>query len=1096
MRFQHSVSFAALAMAGALSSPVAHAQQSTVAVGPSITISPSSANVLNLLSPFLGLTGTTVGQTTLSTNLSQAVATNNNAPLSLQQLAESDENLLGAISNSITLANGTKMTVGTAANLAGGLPVQATPAGGTVIPMQAVGGYGAVLGNAYDNGINTGIVGTTNTGPLSAVATLLNNAYTNFTSTNLGVAKNYFANGGANNTSSTVGGATTYTTNPAVAPAGTTLPTANGLPNTTNSIYDLAYGVTNGQSGQDVFGSSRPIQVAPSKINFFDPTALNGLSTNPSFPSGHTTYAYTDSILLAMLVPQEYQSMLYRGSAYANSRIVLGVHYPLDIIGSRSLAQYDLAQALTNPLYMSNATTTGGAGVNLPANFVAAQAQITPYLTTAATNAGCGTTITACAASTANTTNDPYVVNAANAATYTSNLTYGLPTLTFAQAPREAAPTGGPDASILLAPIYGGSTAASAVLAPNGGIDGKLSTATINQIIVNTETTALAAFYGTSLSYWSRIDLASAAGYFGGVTGTLSLAPTDVVTIPVTIAAGGTLDVNGRLTGTTNVQAQGTLTGAGNVAATTIAAGGILAPGSLAAQAALQAGTQGVAGTQLAVNGNLVLQPGATLAIFATPTQATSAAVTGSATIAGSSLQVTSAPGAYSLTQTYTILTANGGVNGTFASTTNSLPFLSANVTYAPASVGLSFAPNGGALAAAGANSNQRNVAQALVAVAPGALNNPIVQGVFNLQSAAQAQAAFNSLSGEGITAAQNVAQRSAELFTSSIFDQTTFYGAGGAANSVTLAAPIRELADLPSRGAIPVPPIVPERTWRAWATGFGGTEDIHGNGALGTAAQQSTLYGGTLGVDYQFAPNNLFGVAVGGTNGDFTVPGRLTSGSTTGGHFALYDLTTYGRYYGAASASFSYFTNRTTRTAGGFGALGVETEHGNFDSYEFRTRLEAGRHFDAFGFGSSLTPFAAIEVADLHSNGFSETTITGPGLLRLNVQEQSQASVPTFIGARFQYATGFGGMTLTPTLQAAWVHEFAPYRSETSALATLPGATFLIDGARPARDAAQIKAGAELAVGPHSVLFATFDGELSGVDQLYAGKGGFRYTW
>ena len=56
-----------------------------------------------------------------------------------------------------------------------------------------------------------------------------------------------------------------------------------------------------------------------------------------------------------MMAPELYQSMLSRGSQFANSRIVLGVHYPLDIIASRSLASYDLAQAFTNPDYINNA---------------------------------------------------------------------------------------------------------------------------------------------------------------------------------------------------------------------------------------------------------------------------------------------------------------------------------------------------------------------------------------------------------------------------------------------------------------------------------------------------------------------------------------------------------------------------------------------------------------------------------------------------------------------------------------------------------------------------------------------------------------------
>ncbi len=100
--------------------------------------------------------------------------------------------------------------------------------------------------------------------------------------------------------------------------------------------------------------------------------------------------------------------------------------------------------------------------------------------------------MSACAASAANA--NSLSASPANAATYAAALNYGLPTLSYAAAPQEQAPAGGPDASILLATLYGGSTATAQALAnavtggTNGfGVDGKLATSTINQIIVNTE---------------------------------------------------------------------------------------------------------------------------------------------------------------------------------------------------------------------------------------------------------------------------------------------------------------------------------------------------------------------------------------------------------------------------------------------------------------------------------------------------------------------------------------------------------------------------------------------------------------------------------
>ena len=122
---------------------------------------------------------------------------------------------------------------------------------------------------------------------------------------------------------------------------------------------------------------------------------------------------------------------------------------------------------------------------------------------------------------------------------------------------------------------------------------------------------------------------------------------------------------------------------------------------------------------------------------------------------------------------------------------------------------------------------------------------------------------------------------------------------------------------------------------------------------------------------------------------------------------------------------------------------------------------------------------------------------MSGPGSLALNVSGQSSASVPAFVGARFQRVTTLGnGVTFSPTLQVAYIHEFAPQRTQIGTLVDLAGSTFLVDGARPSRDAGQVKFGGQLALNAHSFLFANFDGEFSGVDQFYGGHGGFKYVW
>ena len=483
-------------------------------------VSPSAVNGFNLLAPFLSLNTGVYGPQTLTDNLEQTIAVNNGATLAQQQLAISDNNILYSTSNSVIGISG---KFGIAANLAGGLPDQPAPPGGNIAGSQPIGGLGATLGGIYETGVNAYANGNTTVLP-HTIGMLSSAAY--FDLVDAVAAKNYFANG-----TDSAGTAA------AVAPAGFTLPTYNGLPNTTNSVYDTAYGVLNSGPGQNEMGNSRPFQVS-SQINAIDPSAIPTLVNSPAFPSGHTSFAYTESMLIGMMVPQLYQSMLVRASEYGNSRIVLGVHYALDVIGGRSLAESDLAQALGNPAYQNNASVTG-TPIALQATFAPAASELNSYLAT-----NCGNTVAGCAAAQTN----PYAPSAANAATYAARLTYGLPTLSHAAAPQEQAPSGAPDASILLATLYGGDSAAAKLIAPGGGLDGSLASSTIEQVVVNTEGPALTAFYGTSLSYWSRINLYAAAGYFQGVTGTLNTANGDHVTTDVTVASGGVIDVTGLFT--------------------------------------------------------------------------------------------------------------------------------------------------------------------------------------------------------------------------------------------------------------------------------------------------------------------------------------------------------------------------------------------------------------------------------------------------------------------------------------------------------------------------------------------------------------------
>lgn len=106
-----------------------------------------------------------------------------------------------------------------------------------------------------------------------------------------------------------------------------------------------------------------------------------------AFPSGHTTYAYSTGVALAQLIPQLGPEILTRASEAGNNRIVLGVHYPLDIMGGRIIGE-------ANNSYLWSNTT------NVSTVLQPAEAELQSYLTQRCSADGHGSTLSACIANT------------------------------------------------------------------------------------------------------------------------------------------------------------------------------------------------------------------------------------------------------------------------------------------------------------------------------------------------------------------------------------------------------------------------------------------------------------------------------------------------------------------------------------------------------------------------------------------------------------------------------------------------------------------------------------------------------------------------
>jgi membrane-associated phospholipid phosphatase len=198
-------------------------------------------------------------------------------------------------------------------------------------------------------------------------------------------------------------------------------------------VFGRAYGRPAGSAGADAYGDSRPFQTEPgltpisgtdyfghasNNMNYLRGPAQN-LVNNPSFPSGHTTYGYGESLLLAIMVPERYPQQIVRAAEYGNDRIILGAHYAMDVIGGRALALYDVAHLLANdPNYVGQPRIGSSVITDYQQAVTAARADLVAVL-----ESGCGAKIAVCATQDTGRFSD----SAADQKFYDSTQTYGLP---------------------------------------------------------------------------------------------------------------------------------------------------------------------------------------------------------------------------------------------------------------------------------------------------------------------------------------------------------------------------------------------------------------------------------------------------------------------------------------------------------------------------------------------------------------------------------------------------------------------------------------------------------------------------------------------
>lgn len=507
----------------------------------------------------------------------------------------------------------------------------------------------------------------------------------------------------------------------------------------------------------------------------------------------------------------------------------------------------------------------------------------------------------------------------------------------------------------------------------------------------------------------------------------------------MTTVENGTLAVNNTLGGTMDVWETGRLQGIGTVGDTTVA--GTIAPGN-------SIGTLNVAG-------NITFHAGSIYEVeIDAEGQSDQILATGSAAINGGAVNVLAGTGNYSPATTYTILTADGGLTGTFTEgVTSDLAFLNPSLSYDANNVYLTMTRNSVEFQNVGETRNQIAAGRGVESLGSG---NAIYDRVLNL-SVGQARGAFDHLSGEIHSSARAAMLEDSRFLRNAVNDRLrSAFERAGASTTYENGKPLTA-------------PTPPDRL-AVWGQGFGSWGHMDGDG--NAARLQRSTGGFFVGADAPVSDTWRFGAVAGYSNTSLDADDRDSNGTSDNYHISLYGGTNWGNLTLRSGASYSWHDVSTKRNVSFSGF----SDHLK-ESYSAGT----SQVFGELGYGIAagavrFEPFANLAYVNVHTNGFTEeggaAALTGHGT-------NSDATFAT-LGLRASTTFDLGGGTVTARGMAGWRHAFGDVTPETTMRFAGGGDAFSISGASLSRNAALIEAGLDYALTANATLGLTYDGQFS----------------
>ena len=523
----------------------------------------------------------------------------------------------------------------------------------------------------------------------------------------------------------------------------------------------------------------------------------------------------------------------------------------------------------------------------------------------------------------------------------------------------------------------------------------------------------------------------------------------------------GTGIVNGTLSG--NVINGGTFGGSG-LAAGNVSSSGTLSPGN-------SIGTLRIGGT-LSSSGNYRVETGGA--------QSDLLSVGGTATLGGGTVMVQPLTGLSAARTTYTILSAAGGLSGTFASATSSAPFLQPSLSYDANNAYLTLQVGG--FAAQAQNPLQYAVGSVLDANVNNATGDfATVLGSLGIATVQQGQAFMTAISGNNYAGFSSSMVQGAQLFMNNFANQT-----GGGGSPVSNRVALAEACDVACDATTPP-------KWGAWGGALGGLGTIGASQPVGSVTYNAG--GFAAGLDRAVTDSFRLGVTAGYTTGTQWVSGFDGLGRTDTFQVGLYGGFAQDKVYADALIGYAYSWNQMWRNIP-IPGLPTRTAQGRTGANQWYGQIETGYRFDlGTNANAFVIPFARLQAYTANQNAFTET---GAQSLNLSVAQQQTNSLRSVIGAQLGGSMDLGWREkLLMQLRLGWSHEYADTaRPVTATLAGAPVMPFTTFGVAPQRDGVVLGLSANTAIAEATSIYLRYEGDISGQDSAHAVAAGVRMTW